>query len=196
MAQATLAYRHNTAPNRGLAALGIIFIKALLAIPHLLITGALQSLSQVVAYIGFWVVAFTGKLPQATTRFLDITLGWTARTWGWIGGIDDAYPPFDTDPQYSIAVAIPPNEQPNTGWAVAGILLFPKVIAAIPHFIVMAFLTIAGVIAVWFGHFIVLFTGRYPTGLQDFAAGVIQWNLRVAAWFAGLTDEYPPFTLK
>ncbi|NIR39694.1 MAG: DUF4389 domain-containing protein, partial [Actinobacteria bacterium] len=35
----------------------------------------------------------------------------------------------------------------------------------------------------------------YPTAIQDFAAGVLQWNLRVAAWVGGITDEYPPFSL-
>jgi len=59
MSTPTLAYRHATNPSRGLAATGIIFfVKALLALPHLIIVGALQYLAYIAAYIGFFVVAF------------------------------------------------------------------------------------------------------------------------------------------
>jgi len=47
----------------------------------------------------------------------------------------------------------------------------------------------------WFGYLIAAFTGSLPTGLQDFMVGVLQWDLRLAAWFTGLSDEYPPFSL-
>jgi len=40
---------------------------------------------------------------------------------------------------------------------------------------------------------VVLFTGRFPAGMQDFIAGTMQWYTRLFSWFFGLTDEYPPF---
>ncbi|MFH1105314.1 MAG: DUF4389 domain-containing protein, partial [Actinomycetota bacterium] len=78
----------------------------------------------------------------------------------------------------------------------AGIFVFPKALALLPHLIVLAFLDLAAAVTVWFGYFVVAFTGALPVGIQDFVAGVVGWNYRVAAWFLGLDDQYPPFTLE
>ena len=51
---------------------------------------------------------------------------------------------------------------------------------AIPHCIVLLVLGIAVEVVVAIAWFAVLFTGRYPRGLFDFAVGVLRWNARVA----------------
>ena len=55
MSQPTLVYRHARNPGRGLAVTGIILIKMVLALPHLVIIGALQNLGVIAAYIGYFV---------------------------------------------------------------------------------------------------------------------------------------------
>jgi hypothetical protein len=196
MSTPTLAYRHATSPSRGLAATGIIpIIKMLLALPHLIIVNALQYLGYVAAYIGFFVVAFTGQMPGGLFRFIEIMMGWNTRTYGWIIGFTDMYPPFETDPEYPVAVHVEKPANPSKGWAVAGIF-FLRLVVLIPHFIVLAFVAIGAVFAVWFGYFVVLFTGALPVGIQDFAAGTLQWSLRVTAFAMGLTDDYPKFSLQ
>lgn len=71
-----------------------------------------------------------------------------------------------------------------------------KWLLAIPHFIVLFFLSIAAFVSVVIAWFAILFTGRYPRGLFDFVEGVFRWWTRVVAYaFVLVTDEYPPFSL-
>ena len=55
---------------------------------------------------------------------------------------------------------------------------------------VLGVVTTILVIIAWFS---ILFTGRYPEGLWNFAAFYLRWRVRVVAYCALFRDEYPPF---
>ncbi|WP_291398881.1 DUF4389 domain-containing protein [Devosia sp.] len=66
-----------------------------------------------------------------------------------------------------------------------------------PHYIVLAVLSILAVLATILAWFAILFTGSYPRGLFDFVVGVGRWAARVWAYaFLLVTDTYPPFSLR
>ncbi|MFO7597466.1 MAG: DUF4389 domain-containing protein [Desulfocurvibacter africanus] len=92
MDQASIVYRHNTSPRRGLATAGIFLIKAIMAIPHLILINGLSTLAFGAAYVGYWVVAFRGTLPGTFQDFMTWYLRWQTRTFGWYFGNEDAYP--------------------------------------------------------------------------------------------------------
>ena len=76
-------------------------------------------------------------------------------------------------------------------------VLYPlgiKLLLSIPHLIVIAVYGIVAMIVSWIAQWIVLFTGRYPDGLYQFVLGSHRWSWRYQAWYAGLTDGYPPFS--
>ena len=74
------------------------------------------------------------------------------------------------------------------------LLIFVKWLLAIPHYIVLILYGIAAWFAAIAAWLIILFTGNVPWGLFDFILGFDRWGLRVSAYVALLTDEYPPFT--
>lgn len=73
-----------------------------------------------------------------------------------------------------------------------------KWLAAIPHFVVLAFLWAGTAVLTIVAWFAILFTGRYPRSLFDYNVGVLRWTWRVSHYCGtgGLgSDRYPPFTL-
>ena len=63
-----------------------------------------------------------------------------------------------------------------------------KWVLAIPHYVVLFFLwVVAGVL--------LLFKDRYPKDIFDLVLGLNRWVLRVVAYGAFMTREYPPFRL-
>lgn len=105
--------------------------------------------------------------------------------------MDDQYP--STDEEQAVHLDIP---YPNAATELNAWLPLVKWFLAIPHYVVLAFLYIALIVSVIIAWFAIVFTGRYPRGLFDFAVGVLRWTNRVEAYaFVLVTDRYPPFRL-
>jgi len=113
------------------------------------------------------------------------------RVLAYLALMDDRYPSTDERQAVSLDYPYPDARQELNRW-----LPLVKWFLAIPHYIVLVFLSIAAVVSVIIAWFAILFTGRYPTGLFDFVLGVIRWGNRVTAYaFVLVTDRYPPFRL-
>src|SRR5436190_8955446 len=106
--------------------------------------------------------------------------------------MDDRYP--STDEEQAVHLDFPyPDVERDLG---RGMPLV-KWLLAIPHYVVLFFLSIGAFFAAIFAWFAILFTGRYPRSLFDFVEGVIRWHNRVGAYtFLLITDRYPPFALQ
>jgi hypothetical protein len=103
----------------------------------------------------------------------------------------DEYPSTDEEQAVHLDIPYPNVKQELHPW-----LPLVKWILAIPHYIVLFFLSIAGLLAVIIAWFAILFTGRYPKGLHAFNVGLMRWGIRIVAYQTLLvTDQYPPFRL-
>ena len=104
----------------------------------------------------------------------------------------DEYPSTDEEQAVHVEIAYPDVPNDLNRW-----LPLIKWLLAIPHYIVLTFLTLGVVAVVTIAWFVIMITGNYPRGLFDFVVGVMRWGLRVAAYaFLLTTDQYPPFSLK
>lgn len=169
----------------------------LLAIPHLLIVGALGRVSQIIVLVSWFAIVFTGRLPAGFANFQAMYLRYSLRTTTYAGFLREEYPPFTfsmttadpgDDPRIQVDLA-PQLEDRNR------VTVFFRIFLVIPQVIVLFFLFIAVFIVYVIAFFAVLFTGRWPAGLLEFVLGVNRWGLRVQAYALLLTDEYPPFAL-
>jgi hypothetical protein len=80
--------------SRLLGLAGVVFLKWLLLLPHLIVLYFLQIAAFLVAWVGYWVILFTGRFPEGMHRFITGVQRWNIRVTGWLFSLTDAYPPF------------------------------------------------------------------------------------------------------
>jgi len=170
----------------------LIFVKWLLAIPHVIILYFLALIAYLLVFLAFFAILFTGKYPRGMFDFVANFLRWNANVGAYTGLLRDEYPPFSWDPgKYPVTLEADYPE------SLSRLLIFVKWLLAIPHYIALAFLGLIAALFYLIAFFAILFTARFPRGLFDFIVGVNRWNYRVNAYaFLLLTDAYPPFSLK
>ncbi len=137
------------------------------------------------------MIVFRQKYPRWWFDWNLQLQRFSARVAVFLALMDDTYP--STDEEQSVRLTFPYPDVPNdlNRW-----LPLVKWLLAIPHYVILVFLTLAGLVSVIVAWFAILFTGRYPRGLFDFVEGVLRWWNRVIAYaFVLVTDEYPPFSL-
>ena len=137
------------------------------------------------------MILFRQKYPRWWYDWNLELLRFTNRVGVYLALMDDRYPSTDERQAVTLEFPYPDAKEGLNRW-----LPLVKWFLAIPHYILLAFLSIAALVAVIIAWFAILFTGRYPRGLFDFVLGVLRWANRVAGYaFVLVTDQYPPFRL-
>jgi hypothetical protein len=167
----------------------LIFVKWLLAIPHLVILFFYGIVIGVVLCISWFAILFTGKFPRS---LFDLVVGyyrWTMRVEAYTSLLRDEYPPFSGEQsQYPLTMDV---EYPER---LSRLLIFVKWLLAFPHYIVLYFYGIVISVVLCISWFAILFTGKFPRSLFDLVVGYYRWTMRVNAYTSLLRDEYPPFS--
>lgn len=196
---------------------GLWLVKWLLAIPHYLVLALLWSALVVTTFAAGLVILFTGRYPRAWFCFNVGVLRWSWRVgfYGYAALATDRYPPFTLAPAdypADLSIAYPQRLS-------HGLVLVKSWLLAIPHLLLIGIFTSpsgtgwqgswekAGNTTGGGGGFsllgllllitavILLFTGRYFTGIFDLVMGLNRWVNRVGVYVLLMRDEYPPFRL-
>jgi Domain of unknown function (DUF4389) len=137
------------------------------------------------------MILFRKKYPRWWFDWNQELARFTGRVHIYLTLLTDRYPSTDDQQALTLDLRYPDAERD----LMRGMPLV-KWLLAIPHFIVLFFLSIGVFVAVVIAWFAILFTGSYPRGLFDFVVGVQRWFVRVSAYAVLLTtDRYPPFRL-
>jgi hypothetical protein len=137
------------------------------------------------------MILFRQKYPRWWFDWNRELLRFINRVTIYLALMDDRYPSTDEAQSVHLDFDYPDARLDLNRW-----MPLVKWFLAIPHYIVLFFLTVGAVLAVIGAWFAILFTGRYPRGLFEYVEAVIAWHNRVVGYAAILiTDEYPPFAL-
>ncbi len=168
-----------------------------LAIPHFIVLYVLGIVSEVVGFVSWLLILFTGSLPEGLATLQTMYIRYAVRTYTYVAFMREEYPPFAFD-----TTAADPGNDPRVRVDFSPQLAdrnrltcFFRIILAIPLVIVLAVLGIGAFVCMVIAFFAVLFTGTWPQGLRDFVLKVMRFGLRTQTYYLLLTDEYPPFTV-
>jgi len=153
--------------------------------------GFWQLLATFVVVPTLLMILFQQKYPRWWFDWNLALARFFGRFTAYLALLRDEYP--STDEEQAVHIDI---KYPDVKEELSPVMPLFKWLLAIPHYVVLFFLTIAAVVLVIIAWFAILFTGRYPRDLFDFVVGVLRWYLRVYAYaFLMTTDRYPPFSI-
>lgn len=163
-----------------------VFLRLLLAIPHL-IWLALWSLLVLLAAIANWFVTLAGGIaPSALHRFLSAYVRYRGYVYAYLFLIADPFPGFTGKAGgYPIEPTIAPPA-PQNRWKTGF-----RILLALPALLLGAAFRGLLLVVALLGWFAVLATGRMPLGLRNAGALALRYSAQASGYLLLLCDAYP-----
>jgi hypothetical protein len=161
-----------------------VFFRLIMLIPHLVALYGLLFASEVLTFLAWFAILFTGRNPFH--EFVSDVLRWQVRVIAYALLLTDDYPPFSFNKvdDYPIATLMEPGPMGRA-------TTFFRLILAIPVYIVGAFVSFGTGIVAFFGWIITLFRGTLPEPLHNAFSASVRFQARLYAYTFLVQDRYP-----
>jgi len=191
----TFNIKHPESLSRGELLLRTIFGLFYIYLPHGFILFVVNMWGAILGFISWWIILFTGRYPQSFFEYQVGVLRWAMRIRARMFNLSDGYPAFGIDSKdEAITLEVEYPERLSRGTLLLR-TFFGWLYVGIPHGFCLYFLALAVLVANFIGFWIILFTGKLPEGIHNFAVGFLRWGTRVGLYISNMTDTYPPFSL-
>ncbi|MCG8481408.1 MAG: DUF4389 domain-containing protein [Spirochaetales bacterium] len=189
-----LTIEHQESYSRGELLLRTFLGAFYIALPHAFVLLFVSFWDAVLTFVKFWVVLFTGEIPQNIYDFQLGLINWGVRLNASLTNLVDGYPQIGVKATADNARVEFENPESVSRGLVIIRALFGAFYVLIPHAFMLFFRQIWGSILTMLAWWVVLFTGKYPEGWHAFLVGTMRWSLRVNLYMGYYTDEYPSFS--
>lgn len=191
----TFEIKHQESYSRGELLLRSLLGWLYILIPHMLLLLFYSLWVNIVAFISWFIILFTGKTPDF---YYNTMLGynrWSIRLTARLWNLSDGYPSFGPNGADEHTIVDFPHIHVGRGqlllrsflgWAYVGI----------PHGICLQVRTIGSLFVQIGAWWVVLFTGKYPESWHNFNVGTLRWQTRVVLYLSLLYPTYPIFAGK
>lgn len=163
--------------------------RIILAIPHVIVAQVWGYLAEILAVVEWFIVLFTGKRNQGIWDLQWAWLGYYSRVYGYVDLLYDPYPAFGTDPGPVPATTTFAYDEPAD--RLTNGLRF---IWAIPAIVIAAVLGIAMFFVLIASWFVIVITGKHPSGMFGFILHVFRYILQTYSYVLLMTDTYPSWS--
>ena len=166
------------------------FFRWLLVIPHLIVLTLWSIVAGLAVLAAWFALVFTARYPQGLYDFVAGFLRYSTRVTGYAYLGVDPYPPFTGGEEHAYPARLnvaPPLERYSR--LKAGF----RLILAIPIALIVYAMQIVYQVGAFLAWFAILILGRQPKGLQDMIALGVSYQQRAYAYFALITEDWPPF---
>lgn len=185
-----------------------VFFRLLLALPALLIAGALASsgarsygvhfgsgLLGVAAFLGWWVALVKARMPRGLRDAMAYAIAYTAQLDAYLFLLTDRYP--SSDP-LTIIGPVPVRGDAVTltvadDLARSRLTVFFRLLLALPHLVWLAVWGMAAWVAAIVNWLLTLFKARSPEALHRFLASYVRYQVDVYAYLFLIANPFPGF---
>jgi Domain of unknown function (DUF4389) len=160
----------------------------ILALPHLIFAALWGYAAEILAFLQWFVIVFTGRRNEGMWSFQRAYLGYNVRVSSYAGLLYDEYPNFGSNWKDE-PVAFGLGYRPEANRLTNGL----RLIWMIPALIISFFLGIAVFFILLVSWVVIIITGRHPRGMWDFVLRVHRFSFKLSAYGMLMTDEYPRY---